>query len=963
MIDSSFSGLDNLSSIDFLEALYEDYLRNPSQVPEGWRTAFGRIRGGDGERTHQEVRRAFAESARREHLLGGIGTAALPDSVPYHKQRGVLRLIRSYRLTGHLAADLDPIRLRPPRVVPNLDLSFHGLDASDLETVFDAGTLVGLDQAPLREIEARLKATYSGRVAVEHMHINNVEQETWLHERLEGTCSRADLSDAEKRRALEILVGAEGLEKYLHTRFSGQKRFGLEGGECLLVALHELVESSGRHGIEEIALGMAHRGRLNVLINLMGKRPSDLFQEFEHKTELSELYMGDVKYHQGFAVDLLTGGGPLHLALAFNPSHLEIIGPVVLGSVRARQDRRSETRHDQVMGVIIHGDAAFAGQGVVYETLQLAYTRGYSTGGTIHVVVNNQIGFTTSHPLDTRSTPYCTDIGKVTASPIIHVNGDDPEAVIFATRLAMDFRMKFHKDVVLDLVCYRRHGHNEADEPAATQPMMYRKIRSHPTPVEVYGRTLAEEGRVSAEELARMQETYRDHLEHGESLISNAWPDQKYLYRYVSDWSPFLERRWDEPAETGLPAERLKRIGDRITRIPDDLELHPRVAKVMEDRRKMLAGGLPLDWGAAETMAYATLLDEGYHVRVSGQDTGRGTFFHRHAVLHNQRDGSGYIPLHHLGQKQGRFTIIDSILSEEAVVAFEYGYSATVPDTLIVWEAQFGDFVNNAQVVIDQFISSSEQKWRRLSGLVLMLPHGWEGQGPEHSSARLERFLELCAQENMQVAVPSTPAQMFHLLRRELVRPYRKPLVIMSPKSMLRRKTSFSDLDDLAAPEFQLVIDEADPIDPAQVDRVLICAGKVYYDILEARREKDETRVAILRIEQLYPFPERWIADLLARYPNAREVVWTQEESRNMGAWPFLSHHLPRCLRPGQTLRYAGRPASASPAVGDLQKHLRQQQRVVETVLRFGPTATQHVDVIPPAAEPLPEPSPGAPPA
>ena len=847
------------------------------------------------------------------------------------KQASVLRLIHSYRLLGHHRAQVDPINLRGLPVVPDLDPAFHGLTEADLNTTFNVGNLFGKPDQPLRDIIAMLKETYTEHIGAEFMHISDVNEKRWIQTRLESTRTNPEYPNDFKIRLLERLTAAEGLEQYLHTKYSGQKRFSLEGGETTLTALDEIILRGGTQGVEEIVIGMAHRGRLNVLVNLMGKSPKELFDEFEGKHQWKGDYTGDVKYHQGFSSDVETPGGIVHLALGFNPSHLEIVNPVTCGSVRARQEQRGDRERNKVLGVLIHGDAAFAGQGVVYETLGLAQTRGYTTGGTIHIVTNNRIGFTTSHPLDARSALYCTDVGKVIQAPIFHVNGDDPEAVAFIVQLALNFRMTFKRDVVIDIVCYRRHGHNEADEPAATQPMMYKKIRQHPTTRAVYATRLAEQGVIKPDEAEAMNKAYRAALEAGQQVVPGIVTGKKNPFRI--DWNTYRKARWTDEVSTAVPVARIRELGAKMNTLPEDIELHPRVAKLVDDRVKMAAGALPLDWGFTEIMAYATLLEEGYPVRLSGQDSGRGTFFHRHAVLHNQRNGDEYIPLQHLSDKQTKFTVIDSILSEAAVLGFEYGFSAATPNALVIWEAQFGDFANNAQVVIDQFLVAAEQKWGLLTGLVLMLPHGWEGQGPEHTSARLERFLQLCAQDNIQVCYPSTPEQMFHLLRRQMHRTYRKPLVIMTPKSPLRRKITFSTLEDLASGRFDNVIGELDPLATDAVRRVVACSGKVYYDLLEARRERGVNDIAIIRVEQLYPFPTDELTRQLQRFRNAREIYWCQEEPQNQGAWLSIQDALRACLQKGQELFYAGRAAMAAPAGGDYHKHLERQNLLVDTAL------------------------------
>jgi 2-oxoglutarate dehydrogenase E1 component len=683
---------------------------------------------------------------------------------------------------------------------------------------------------------------------------------------------------------------------------------------------------------------MAHRGRLNVLVNTLGKMPKDLFSEFEGK-HTSELPSGDVKYHQGFSSDVMTPGGPMHVTVAFNPSHLEIVNPVVEGSVRARQHRRGDKQGMQVLPVLLHGDASYAGQGVVMETLNLSQTRGYGTGGTVHIIVNNQIGFTTSDPRDTRSTLYCSDVSKMVEAPIFHVNGDDPEALLMVAEIALDFRTQFKKDVVIDMVCYRRLGHNEQDEPLVTQPLMYKKIAQHPGTRKLYADQLAAEGVIKSGEAEKMVNSYRSAMDAGyhtnKTVLTNFKPP------FTVNWAPFKGTKWTDPVNTSVPLERLRRLSENLTNVPQNFKLHPRVEKIIADRRLMGQGKLPLDWGMAETLAYATLLEEGFPVRISGQDSGRGTFFHRHAVWHDQNrerwDDGTYIPLQHVSEKQADFLVIDSVLSEEAVLGFEYGYATAEPNELVIWEAQFGDFANGAQVVIDQFIASGEVKWGRICGLVMMLPHGYEGQGPEHSSARLERYLQLCADYNIQICVPSTPAQMFHMLRRQMLRPYRKPLIIMSPKSLLRHKESVSTLEELANGRFEPVNGEIDStIDPKQVKRVVYCGGKVFYDVLAARRERGIKDIAIVRITQLYPFPHDDFQKQIELYDQAREIVWCQEEPGNQGAWHRIQHYLLRHLRPDQKLSYALRPSAASPAVGYLAKHAQQQKELVDAALTHG---------------------------
>ncbi|MGZ4957534.1 MAG: 2-oxoglutarate dehydrogenase E1 component, partial [Methylobacter sp.] len=759
----------------------------------------------------------------------------------------------------------------------------------------------------------------------------------WIINRLESSKSNLELEPEKKLWTLKLLTAAEGIESHLHNRFVGQKRFSLEGGESLIPILDELTQGFGAKGVNEIVIGMAHRGRLNVLVNILGKSPASLFNEFAGTSPLSPgVSTGDVKYHMGFSSDISTPGGPAHITLAFNPSHLEIINPVVEGSVKARQDRAGINGINTVIPILIHGDAAFSGQGIIMETLNMSQTRAFSTGGTVHIVINNQIGFTTSNPLDARSTLYCTDVASMIQAPVFHVNGDDPDAVIFVTQLAMDYRMTFNKDVVIDLICYRRLGHNEADEPSTTQPLMYKKIRKLKTTRKLYAEKLIKAGLITAEQATELEQNYQKQLEAGEVVSRPILANGPYPYTH--QWNKFLGTDWKSPCNTSVSMDRLRFCSDRMQRLPAGFEMHPRVAKVMDNRRKMAAGAMPLDWGFAENMAYATLLMEQYNVRLTGQDVGRGTFVHRHAVLHNQLHNKTYTPLKHLDKDQGIAQIFDSLLSEAGVLGFEYGYSSTMPNTLVIWEAQFGDFANGAQVVIDQFISSGETKWGRMCSLVMLLPHGFEGQGPEHSSARLERYLQLCAEHNMQVCCPTTPAQIFHLLRRQMLRCYRKPLIVMSPKSLLRHKLAISTLEDLTNGQFLPVIGEQDDINPKKVTRLIMCAGKVYYDLLETRRQDDLKHVAIARIEQLYPFPDELFKAEISKYPQLKEFIWCQEEPQNQGVWYQSRHHFSDNIGSKISMTYAGREASAAPAVGNFRVHIEQQKAVVQSALYGKPS-------------------------
>ncbi len=915
---------------EFIEDLYERYLAHPASVSEEWRQLFAGLKGAD-----SPMRAALAEQIRQLFADRDAGDAhgqrgQIDGQTPVAKQIAVMRLMQAYRGLGHFRARVDSIRLRAQPNIPDLEPSFHGLTDVDMDTVFHTGNLGGRSQMALREIVEMLRETYTGSIGTEFLHISEVEQKRWLQTRLEATRARPDFSPAERVQFLSRLIAAEGLEHHLHTAYAGQKRFSLEGGETTITALDTIIQTSGAQGVQEMVIGMAHRGRLNVLVNIMGKSPKELFQEFEGLHNWQGI-SGDVKYHQGYSTDIATRGGTMHVALGYNPSHLEIINPVTAGSVRARQEKRNDSERRKVMAVLLHGDASFAGQGVVYETLNLSQTRGYTTGGTIHIVVNNRIGFTTSHPLDARSTLYCTDVGKVVQAPIFHVNGEDPDAVAYVAQLAVDFRMTFKKDVIIDLICYRRYGHNEADEPAATQPMMYKKIRSQPTVAQNYADALEKQGVVRPGEAGALATEYREALKHGQQVApAIVCP---LVDRKPRIFERIRKNHWTAAADTAVSMADIKRLGARLDALPEGFELHPRVSKIVEDRRMMAVGAMPVDWGFAETIAYASLVEQGHPVRLSGQDTGRGTFFHRHAVLLNQRNGDEYIPLQHVSERQARFTVINSILSEEAALGFEYGFSAASPETLVIWEAQFGDFANGAQVVIDQFMVSAEQKWSLLCGLTLMLPHGYEGQGPEHTSARIERFLQLASQDNIQVCYPSTPAQMFHLLRRQVLRPYRKPLVIFSPKSTLRRKASFSPLAELAEGQYRVVIGESEVQAPGTIDRLVFSSGKVYFDILEARKERDVTGVALARIEQLYPYPDEAVRAELARYPKLKTVVWAQEEPANQGAWYFLRDKLQAELKPGQTLSYAGRPEMAAPSGGDYHRHIERQKILIDTAL------------------------------
>jgi len=931
---------------EYVEALYESYLQDPNGVSPEWRDYFDKLplvqsdAGTLHDLPHSVLRERFARISKMR-MRTDATVANDSHATDYErKQVRVVQLISAYRQRGHQQASLDPLALTSRPAVPDLDLAFHELSEADLDTTFQVGTLYfGRSEATLSQIRDDLQRTYCGTVGAEFMHIVNTEERHWIMSRMEAVRSAPEFTREQRLNILRQINGAEGLERSLGSKYPGTKRFGLEGGESLIPMLSEAIQRVGGYGAKEICMGMAHRGRLNVLVNILGKNPIELFDEFEGR--VAYIGSGDVKYHQGFSSNMMTPGGEVHLALAFNPSHLEIVSPVVEGSVRARQDRRQDPVGNTVVPIVIHGDASFAGQGVVMETFQMSQTRAYRTGGTLHIVLNNQIGFTTSEPNDARSAEYCTDIAKMVQAPIFHVNGDDPEAVVFVTQLAVDFRNQFQKDVVIDLVCYRRRGHNEADEPSVTQPRMYETIKGHPTTRDIYARRLIQEALLSEQEDAEWVEHYRQALEQNQPLVSSLVSEpNKELF---VDWSPYLNHRWDVAADTRVSMSELKTLSERMGDTPAGFSAHRVVRKLLDDRLKMGAGAQEVNWGFAEIMAYASLLQAGYPVRLTGQDVGRGTFSHRHAVLHNQKEEGTWIPLQSVSDEQAPFQIFDSLLSEEAVLAFEYGYATTSPGGLVIWEAQFGDFANGAQVVIDQFISSGENKWSRLCGLTMLLPHGYEGQGPEHSSARLERFLQLCAEDNIQVCIPTTPAQVFHMLRRQAIRPLRSPLIVMTPKSLLRHKEAISQLEELAEGTFQTVIDETDDLDPSAVKRVIFCSGKVFYDLRAARREREIADIAIVRIEQMYPFPRLDLLEVLARYPNVEDAVWLQEEPKNQGAWYAMQSRMASVVQRHKVdvfLRYVGREPSASAAAGYSALHLREQEKFIDEAL--GPMPWGH---------------------
>ncbi len=917
------------SNAAYFEDLYHQFLINEDNVDEEWRFWFKSLKNGSDIADPDHV--SIQNQVKSTVLNKKTSVAPISNAQHEHrlKQIKVLQLINAYRFRGHQKARMDPLGLTHNDVGNELSLEAYDLSEDDLDTVFSSGSMFGVDEAPLSEIIDRLKATYCGSIGSEFMYIADTEQKRWIQQELETTLARPNFSHGRRMRILDRVIAAENLEKYLHTRYVGQKRFSLEGGEALIPLMDRIIQQAGKDNTREVVIGMAHRGRLNVLTNILGKMPSVLFDEFEGNIHISDKYNYDVKYHQGFSSDVSTSEGPVHLALAFNPSHLEIVSPVVEGSVRARQrlyNQQSISTTD-VLPIVVHGDSAFAGQGVVMENFNMCQTRGYHTGGTIHVIVNNQIGFTTSHPKDLRSTLYCTEVARMVQAPIFHVNGDDPEACVFVAEMAVKYRKKYHRDVVIDIICYRRYGHNEADEPAATQPRMYAAIRNHPRIVEKHAQVLIDEGVVDRETVDTMISDYRRALEQSGTVALNAISGLEHQNR--SNWDRFTENDFTVLPDTSVKMERIKELGKKLLKLPDGFQLHHRVKKIMDARQQMLDEEIFCDWGFAENMAYAALLDEGVSIRLSGQDSERGTFFHRHAVLHNQTEKSGiFVPLKQLQTGTARFEVINSFLSEEAVLAFEYGYASTDPNTLVLWEAQFGDFANGAQVVIDQFISSGEVKWGRLCNLVMLLPHGYEGQGPEHSSARLERYLELCAQNNMRVVMPTMPSQIFHLLRSQIKGEFRKPLIVMSPKSLLRHEAAVSPLTDLTDGGFKKVLPEVDEVKPEEVKRIIFCSGKIYFKLYETRQQRYDHSTVIVRLEQLYPYPKEEILESFQQYPNLEKAIWCQDEPRNQGSWWYIKSQLMETCH-DIPVDYAGRDSSASPAVGYMALHLEQEHKLV----------------------------------
>ena len=915
----------------YLESLYESYLDNPLSVPDDWKIYFDslpRVNGSKKEVSHKEIVNRFKEAEVNPSIKPAIRSSVNSNQIQ------VIKLIQAYRNRGHQKAKLDPLGLKPIRHCDDLDLSFYDLDESNLSDVFDTDTLkIGKDSATLSEIIQALESIYCNTLGIEYNYISSLEERTWFQNRLEPNLGKLHFEPDEQKYILKRLSSAEGLAKFLSARYPGMKRFGIDGAESLIPLVDSLIQNCGIFGAEQICFGMAHRGRLNLLVNVLGKPPKELFSAFEEDFELEGASSGDVKYHLGFSSNILTPNGEVHVSLANNPSHLEIVDPVVLGSVRGRQDRLKDTKKELVVPILIHGDASFSGQGVVMETLQMSQTRGYGVGGSIHVIVNNQIGFTTSNEEDSRSTQYATDVAKMIEAPILHVNGDDPEMVVFAAKLACEYRYNFKKDIILDLFCYRRRGHNEADDPSATQPIMYQKIANHPSVKTSYQEKLILSGVTNESECNEIEKKYRASLEDGDSVAHNlaTQPNESMWF----DWTPYINQSADEKIESAFNQQRFKELAQIAFTPPKDFVLQRQVEKIFADRIEMMKGNIPVNWGFAENMAYATLLDQGYPIRFSGQDVRRGTFSHRHAVVLNQKDGIGSMPLTEIANNADTtIDIYDSLLSEEAVLGFEYGYSATRPSGLVIWEAQFGDFVNGAQVVIDQFIVSAEHKWERLSGLVMLLPHGYEGQGPEHSSARLERFLQLCANENIQVCVPSTPSQIYHLLRLQTIRKMRRPLVIISPKSLLRNPKAISTLENLTDGSFEYVIDD-NYVNDELVEKIIMCSGKVFYDLESKREELEIQNIALVRVEQLYPFPYDSLEKIIKQYKNANKFIWCQEEPSNQGSWFSHRHRLQQVLDKinAAEIKLVSRPASAAPAVGLNKLHNQQQEALITEAL------------------------------
>jgi 2-oxoglutarate dehydrogenase E1 component len=950
------SFLGNNSS-EFVETLYAEYLKNPNKIPEQWREFFQ----GLNEKKEKILNNANGpswspkkkfnlvqeniyktENNKNSNLIETLDSRDVLEAAKDSVRANML--VRAYRIRGHLISNLDPLGLQKIEKHSELKYETYGFTKKDLSKKIFLDGVLGIQTASLEEILSIAKKTYCQNIGFEFMHMSDPEERKWIRDRIEGREKEIKFTENGRKAIFNKLVEAEGFEKFLQVKFVGTKRFGLDGGESLIPALEQIIKRGGHLGVKEVKIGMPHRGRLNVLANMMQKPFKAIFKEFFGQSITSKKdFEGDVKYHLGASANREFDGNLVHISLTDNPSHLEAVNPVVLGQVRAKQFFHKDKSRKKVVPVLIHGDAAFAGQGVVAECFAMSGLPGHNTGGTIHIIVNNQIGFTTA-PRFARSSPYPSDLAKMVQAPIFHVNGDDPEAVVHCAKIATEFRQSFNRDVVIDMVCYRRYGHNEGDEPSFTQPLMYKKIRKHPTTLQIYGQKLIREGLISSEVYEKTKKEFKDFL--NKEFIGAK--DYKVKMKWFDGvWSRFKpEIGKDRRGATGVDKEKLKLIGKKITHLPDNSNFHKTLIKIFENKRKMFTEDKPIDWSTAETLAFATLLTEGFSVRLSGQDSGRGTFSQRHSVLRNQDSHERYVPLNNISKEQKNFEVIDSLLSELGVLGFEFGYSLSEPETLVLWEAQFGDFVNGAQVVIDQFIASGESKWSRASGLVMLLPHGYEGQGPEHSSARLERFLQLCAQDNLQVVNCTTPANYFHALRRQMHRDFRKPLIVMTPKSLLRHKRCISNISNFTKKSsFHRILEDDAYLEnnnliklkkDNKVKKVIMCSGKIYFDLIEAREKAKDDKTVFLRIEQLYPFPVKQLGKQLKRYENAK-FYWCQEEPKNMGAWNTARHYIDRTLEiiqvKGEKVKYIGRNAAASPATGNLNKHLAEQKEILEKVI------------------------------
>ena len=953
------------SNSSFIEELYLKYIKNPEDIPQSWRKFFDglnedqkiiqtEIQGPSWAPKKNNISKSIykseisVEDSYVEKELLTNGDLITKNGYEKEKEQSIkaITLIRAYRIRGHLIANLDPLGIMERKYLNELHPSDHGFNKEDYNKKIYLNGFLDREYSTINEILSFLKKTYCSTLGVEYMHLSEPNEKIWFRERMEKKENQLNFTDNGKKAILNKLIQAEGFEKFLAVKFIGTKRFGIDGGEALIPALEQIIKRGGHLGVKEVKIGMPHRGRLNVLANLLQKTYKRIFNEFVGKIDSSSAdFTGDVKYHLGASSNREFDGNVVHISLTNNPSHLEAVDPVVLGQTRAKQFFHKDTKRQKVVPILIHGDAAFAGQGVVAECFAMSGLPGHNTGGTIHIIVNNQIGFTTS-PKFARSSPYPSDLAKMVEAPILHVNADDPEAVVHSARIAMEFRQKFNRDVVIDMICYRRFGHNEGDEPSFTQPLMYKKIRQHPTALNVYGNKLIKDETITQDEFNSMKMEFKNLLEEQFQTAKQYKPKLEW---YEGIWSRFKpEKGKDKRGITGVSLDKIKEIGEKLTVIPQEFDVHPKIKKINENKKKMFLTGRGFDWATAEQLAFATLLDEGFPVRLSGQDSGRGTFSQRHSIFHSQTDGTHYTPLNNISEKQKKYEVVDSLLSELAVLGFEYGYALSEPTTLVIWEAQYGDFANGAQVVIDQFVASGERKWRRANGLVMLLPHGYEGQGPEHSSARLERFLQLCAQENIQVMNCTTPANYFHALRRQIHRDFRKPLIIVTPKSLLRNKICVSSIEDFTRENsFHRVLCDHAELEECRliklkkdekINKVILCSGKIYFDLVEAREKIRNDRVFLIRIEQLYPFPVKTLAKELKRFKKNAKFYWCQEEPQNMGAWNMATNYIKWTLdyinAENKEIEYMGRNPSASPASGYLKKHLAQQREIIEKVLR-----------------------------